>query len=97
MLRVDDITVRYGEQNVLRDISFELQPGETLVLLGANGAGKTTLIRAVNGTLPITKGGIFLEGHDMRALSRREIAKEIAAAAQENETRLPDTVFEFVL
>ena len=97
MLRVDDITVRYGEQAVLRDVSLELKTGQTIVLLGENGAGKTTLMRAVNGTLPITKGAIIIDDKELARMSRREIAKNIAVVAQENETRFPVTVLEFVL
>ncbi|MGH7785167.1 MAG: ABC transporter ATP-binding protein, partial [Candidatus Binatia bacterium] len=97
MLRVDDITVRYGEQDVLRGVSFELKEGETIVLLGENGAGKTTLMRAVNGTLPIAKGEIAINKKEIACMSRREIAKNIAVVAQENETRFPVTVSEFVL
>jgi iron complex transport system ATP-binding protein len=97
MLKVRDITVSYGEQEVLRDVSFDLKGGDTIVLLGANGAGKTTLIRAVNGTLPIEKGEISVGVEALASMSRREIAGRIAVVAQENETRFPVTVLEFVL
>ena len=97
MLEARDITVKYGESEVLRDVSLSLNEGTIIALLGANGAGKTTLIRALNGTLPIASGGIELDGRDLGALSRREIAKNIAVVAQENETRFPVSVLEFVL
>ncbi len=97
MLEVRDITVKYGECEVLLDISLSLAEGEVIALLGANGAGKTTLIRALNETLPLTNGEIEIGGRNLGALSRREIAKNIAVVAQENETRFPVTVLEFVL
>ncbi len=97
MLEVRDITIKYGECEVLQDISFELPDGKTIVLLGANGAGKTTLIRALNGTLPPARGSINFDGRDLNVLSRREIAKSITVVAQENDTRFPITVMEFVL
>lgn len=97
MLEVRDITIKYGECEVLLDITFNLPDGKTIVLLGANGAGKTTLIRALNGTLPPARGSINIDGRDLNALSRREIAKSITVVAQENETRFPITVMEFVL
>lgn len=97
MLEVKDISVSYGERVVLRDVSLTLRGGEIIVLLGANGAGKTTLIRALNGTLPLSKGEIALDGHSLASISRREIARNIAVVAQENETRFPVTVLEFVL
>lgn len=68
-----------------------------VALLGPNGAGKTTLLRACNGTVPVVSGQIELDGNPLMSLSRREIAKNIAVVAQENETKFPVTVFEFVL
>lgn len=96
MLEVRDISVGY-ECQVLNGVSFDLRDGEIIVLLGSNGAGKTTLIRALNGTLPILSGEISLDGKMLASLSRREIAANIAVVAQENETRFPVTVLEFVL
>lgn len=97
MLEVMEISVGYGNREVLRDVSLTLNEGRIIALLGANGAGKTTLIRALNGTLPLSSGQIVLDGRDMIAISRHEIAKNIAVVAQENETRFPVTVLEFVL
>lgn len=97
MLKVNDISVSYGERAVLRDISLELPDGRIVALLGANGAGKTTLIKALNGTVPVSTGEIRLDDRDLKAISRREIARHIAVVAQENETRFPITVLEFIL
>lgn len=98
MLEVRDISVGYDERKVLSGVTFDLREGEIVVLLGANGAGKTTLIRALNGTVaPMPGGQILLNDKDLGSLSRREIAREIAVVAQENETRFPVTVLEFVL
>ncbi len=97
MLEVRNISVRYGESEVLRDIEFDLRGGDITALLGANGAGKTTLIRALNGTLPLASGSVVLDGRPLSVMSRREIAGNIAVVAQENETRFPVTVLEFVL
>lgn len=97
MLVVRDISVNYGERVVLRDVSFDLGDGRVIVLLGANGAGKTTLIKALNGTIATTAGEIVLMERRLAEMSRREIAGQIAVVAQENETRFPITVLEFVL
>ena len=97
MLEVRDISISYGERAVLRDVSFELGDGQIVVLLGANGAGKTTLIKALNGTLATSAGEIRLGERPLSRISRREIAKNIAVVAQENETRFPVKVVEFVL
>jgi iron complex transport system ATP-binding protein len=97
MLDVRNISVRFGDRQVLRDVSLVVASGEIVALLGPNGAGKTTLLRALNGTVPIGAGEILFEGTPIRDLSRREIARNIAVVAQENETKFPVTVMEFVL
>ena len=97
MLKARNITIKYGSCEVLRDVSFELKTGEIVAVLGANGAGKTTLIRALNGTLPVSTGEIMLDRKAISAFSRREIAQNIAVVAQENETKFPVTVLQFVL
>jgi iron complex transport system ATP-binding protein len=97
MLEARNISINYGECAVLRDVSFALAGGETLAVLGANGAGKTTLLRALNGFLPVSKGEILLDGKALQSCSRREIARKMSVVAQENETKFPVTVLEFVL
>src|SRR5687768_6761340 len=97
MISVRDISVRFGERIILRDVSMSARPGEVVALLGPNGAGKTTLLRSLNGTVSLTNGAIFLDEVSITDLSRREIAKNIAVVAQENETKFPITVMEFVL
>jgi iron complex transport system ATP-binding protein len=97
MISVNNIGVRFGRREVIDGVSFELTDGEIVALLGPNGAGKTTLIRALNSTVPISSGEIFIGGNSISTLSRREIARQIAVVAQENETKFPLTVLEFVL
>jgi len=97
MLEVRDISVAYGSDQVLRSVTVELSAGKILGLLGPNGAGKTTLIRALNGTVPLTRGEVRLNDRPLSGYSRREIAKHIAVVAQENETKFPVTVLDFVL
>jgi iron complex transport system ATP-binding protein len=97
MLAVEDITVRYGPCDVLAGITFTLSAGELVVLVGPNGSGKTTLIKALNGTLPTVEGSVKLDGRPLAEYSRRELARRIAVVAQENETKFPVTVLDFVL
>jgi iron complex transport system ATP-binding protein len=97
MLEVQNITIGYGNREVITDVSFTLQNGEIVAIIGANGAGKTTLLRALNGSLPVSKGKITLDGKSLQSFSRREIAQKIAVVAQETETKFPVTVLEFVL
>lgn len=97
MLEAQNITIGYGGCEVVRDVSFNLREGRTLAIVGANGAGKTTLLKSLNGTLPTAKGEILLGGKNIKDFARPEIARKIAVVAQENETKFPVSVLEFVL
>ncbi|MEO8650386.1 MAG: ABC transporter ATP-binding protein [Acidobacteriota bacterium] len=97
MLNAESLTVKYNAKEVLSDISLDLKAGEIVALLGPNGAGKTTLLRTLNGTVPVDKGNVILDGRLLKSFSRREIARKIAVVAQENETKFPVSVMEFVL
>lgn len=97
MLEALNISVRLGTREILRDVSLTANAGDIVALLGPNGAGKTTLLRAINGTIPLTAGEVRLDDALIDSFSRREIARQIAVVAQENETKFPITVFEFVL
>lgn len=97
MLETRNITIGYGAGEVVKGVSFVLTMGKILAVVGANGAGKTTLLKTLNGTLPLTNGEILLGGKNIKDFSRGEIARKIAVVAQENETKFPVSVLEFVL
>ena len=97
MLEIQSITIKYAVCEVVKNITFSLQDGEIVALLGANGAGKTTLLRSLNATLPVSNGRILLDNKNLCEFSRREIAQKIAVVAQENETKFPVTTLEFIL
>lgn len=97
MLEVHNITINYGAAEVVKDVSFSLEAGKIVAVLGANGAGKTTLLKALNGSLPVSKGEILLDGKSLKNYSRREIARLMSVIAQENETKFPVSALEFVL
>ena len=65
MLRVRDITVRFGGIVALDGVSLDLNRGEILGLIGPNGAGKTTLFNCISGVIAPDKGTIFFEGHSL--------------------------------
>src|SRR5215218_1824070 len=97
MLTAENIDVELSGRSILREVSCQLKSGEITAVLGANGAGKTTLLRALNGTIPVSKGEISIGERRLAKMSRREIARSIAVVAQENETKFPVTVLEYVL
>jgi len=73
-LRVTDLTVAYGPVVAVRDLSFSLESGEALVLLGANGAGKTSAVEAIAGLLP-KRGTVEFLGRDISRLSASAIVR----------------------
>lgn len=68
MLRVDELTVRYGRLDVIRNFSFEAKAGRITAIVGSNGAGKSTILRAVCGFVPISAGTVKMEGKDIAGL-----------------------------
>ena len=72
MLQVKDAVVRYGAITALHGISFEVQAGEIVTLLGANGAGKTTTLRMLSGLHAPAEGQIIFEGNDISRTKAHE-------------------------
>ena len=82
MLKIDSLSVAYGDKVVLRDVSFEVGPGEILALIGPNGAGKSTLIRAVTGVVSVKSGRVSVDGQNLVGLSPAQRAKILAVVPQ---------------
>jgi len=96
MLEVADLRFAYNGLPVLHGVSFQLERGQILAVLGVNGAGKTTLLKCLNGLLASDAGSIRLDGIPLGRLGRTERAMRIGYVPQ----RLPDsqlTVFDAVL
>jgi branched-chain amino acid transport system ATP-binding protein len=68
VLAVRDLKSRYGRIEVLHGISFDVEEGEIVTLVGSNGAGKTTLLRALSGVQPTTAGSISFAGASIQTL-----------------------------
>ncbi len=75
LLSVRDVHGWYGESHILHGMSFDVNPGEVVTLLGRNGAGKTTTMRAIMGMLADRKGSITYEGHELIRLKSNRIAR----------------------
>lgn len=73
-MRVDGLGVRFGSQQVLRDISLELNAGETLVVLGESGCGKTVLLKTMIGLVRPTAGEVAFEGRSLLRMNDRQLA-----------------------
>ncbi|MEW6258083.1 MAG: ABC transporter ATP-binding protein [Pseudomonadota bacterium] len=75
LLEVRDLHGYYGESHVLHGMTFDIQPGEVVTLLGRNGAGKTTTMRAIMGLLRKRAGSIRYEGKETVSLASNHIAR----------------------
>jgi len=75
LLNVEGINAGYGSLMVLRDISFSLEPGETLAVIGPNGAGKTTLLWALSGLLRPKSGRVTFDNEDVTGADARRIVR----------------------
>ena len=75
MLVVTDLTARYGDISVIHGISFSIDEGESVAIIGANGAGKTTLLRTLMGLHREFSGTILLGGEDIGRLPAWERSK----------------------
>ncbi len=73
MLKVDNIHVSYGSIEAIKGLSFEVNQGEIVTLIGANGAGKTTTLQTLSGILKPTKGSITYKGTDLVKIPAHKI------------------------
>ena len=73
MLRIDDIHVYYGAIHAIKGVSFEVNEGEIVALIGANGAGKTTTLHTISGLLHAASGSITLDGKDLQKVPANTI------------------------
>ena len=73
MLEVKDLQVYYGMIQAIKGISFEVNQGEVIALIGANGAGKTTILHTVTGLIAPKAGQIFFEGQDITKIPAHKI------------------------
>jgi iron complex transport system ATP-binding protein len=97
MIEVNSISFRYHEDWVLEDISFQVERGEFVGIIGPNGSGKTTLLKILYRLLSPQKGEILFELTPMKKMSRTDIGKRIAVVAQETHILFPFNVLEMVL
>ena len=75
LLKVTDLVVSYGGIEALKGISFEVDQGQIVTLIGANGAGKSTTLRTLSGLVPPKDGRIYFEGRDITDYNTQKIVE----------------------
>ncbi len=89
MLSVNEIHVYYGAIHALKGVSFAVQQGELVTLIGANGAGKTTTLKTVSGLLRPVRGAIELHGEPLHRIEAHEIVRRGVAHVPEGRKIFP--------
>ena len=95
MLEAENLTVRYGVHEIVRNVSFSVEEGQWFMLVGPNGAGKSTILNAISGGAAYT-GRIRCMGSDIRHFSRRELARTMGILSQGHSVSYGFTVKEVV-
>lgn len=73
MLKVENLSVHYGMIQAVRDVSFEVNEGEVVSLIGANGAGKTSILRTISGLVRPSAGKIEFLGQEIQKVPAQKI------------------------
>lgn len=99
MIKIDSVTKKYGKKKVLDNITFKVEGGEFLSIVGPSGAGKTTLLHAMIGAEDVDKGGINVDHYEVEKLSSsgiQEYRRRIGIVFQDFKLLSQKTVYENV-
>lgn len=95
MLEVKNIYCGYNGEDVVKNVSFKVNRGENICIVGPNGCGKSTLLKAIANLLSF-KGEILLDGKDTKLLKRKELATKISLMTQSSNILFPYSIYETV-
>ena len=97
LFEVKNISFSYDGEEIFENISFSIDKGDVLCILGPNGTGKTTMIKCLNGLHDIESGDILINGKNIKKLSFKEISRHIGYIPQSHVPSFPFKVFDVVL
>ncbi len=97
MIELKDISVSFGQRNILNGISATVAEGAITAVMGPNGCGKTTLLRCIGGLLQPQGGQVILDNRRVDDYSARALAQRLAFVRQQSQTDFDFTAFEIVL
>ena len=95
-LVVENVSFSYGQRLILQDISFTVEAGEMVGIIGPNGSGKTTLLKIISRLLVPDRGRILIDGKDTASWSPRLLARTVAVVPQETQINFEFTVRDIV-
>jgi iron complex transport system ATP-binding protein len=96
-IEVQNVCLGYSRKEVVRDVTFQVLPGEMVGLIGPNGSGKSTIIRALTRIISLYRGRILLNGEDVAGIPRPELARRLGVVPQLPLLPSAFTAFEVVL
>jgi osmoprotectant transport system ATP-binding protein len=82
MIRLEDVSVRYGEVGALKQVDLAVEPGDLCVLVGPSGSGKSTLLRLVNRLVEPASGRVFVRGTDVRDVEPAQLRRSVGYVMQ---------------
>lgn len=98
MIQVSQLSFAYSKKHpVLRNLNFTIEPGEIINILGPNGCGKSTLLKAILGFLPLKRGLVHINGHDVVSLRPQRLARLLSYVPQMHNTPFNYQVLDVVL
>lgn len=97
MVKVENISFSYPAKHVLRSVSFTLEEGKSIALLGRNGCGKSTLLQVMLALLPPEAGSVTIEGRNLRDMKIKERASQLAYIPQYSQDAFASRVIDSVV
>lgn len=95
MLEVKSVSCGYDSEDIVKNVSFKVERGNNLCIVGPNGCGKSTLLKSIANILDY-RGNITLDSKEMRKLTRKDLAKNVALMSQASNIYFSYTVYETV-
>lgn len=96
MIKVENISKKYGDHLVVDDVSLEIPQGKITSIIGPNGAGKSTLLSIMSRLMKPNSGQVMIDEKKIELWEKKELSKTLAILKQENSTNMKLTVYELV-
>lgn len=95
-VKLNNVSVEYNSRKILNNITFEVQKGEFISILGRNGSGKSTIIKAISNNVALTSGNIIMFDQEVKKFKRKMLARKVAYLLQFNSITSSLSVYDYV-